>query len=190
MSLAPHPSRPAASPPSPTRGEGPDAARPVQRPSGKAGDRGTKPSPLAGEGGARSAPGEGAKPARRKKQPRQVLTEVKRARALRKRPTDAEQSLWAMLRQSPFGVAKFRRQVPIGRFIVDFASYPARLVVEVDGGQHAESATDRLRDRWFAARGFRVRRYWNSDVLTNAEGVGADILTALNDARPDEEVKR
>ena len=95
-----------------------------------------------------------------------------------------------MLRQPPFRVAKFRRQVPIGRYIVDFASYPARLVVEVDGGQHADRAADRLRDRRLAVQGFSVRRYWNSDVLTNAEGVGADILTALRDARLDEEVKR
>lgn len=150
---------------------------------------GTKPSPLAGEGGARSAPGEGAKPAKRK-QLRQVSTETKRARVLRKRPTDAEEKLWALLRQPPFRVAKFRRQVPLGRYIVDFISYPARLVVEVDGGQHAGSAADRLRDRWLATQGYRVRRYWNSDVLTNAAGVGADIPDGLEAARPDEEVKR
>ena len=102
---------------------------------------------------------------------------------MRKRPTDAEEKLWALLRQPPFRAAKFRRQVPIGRYIVDFVSYPARLVVEVDGGQHADSATDRLRDHWLAVQGFRVKRYWNSDVLTNAEGVGADILTALTEAR-------
>ena len=109
---------------------------------------------------------------------------------MRKRPTDAEEKLWALLRQPPFRAAKFRRQVPIGRYVVDFASYPARLVVEVDGGQHADSATDRMRDHWLAAQGFSVKRYWNSDVLTNAEGVGADILTALTEARLYGEMKR
>jgi very-short-patch-repair endonuclease len=168
----PHPARPAASPPSPVKGEGSDAAPLVQEPPRTARARGTKPSPLAGEGGARSAPGEGAK-ARRKT--RQVSTETKRARALRKRPTAAEERLWAMLRQPPFRAAKFRRQVPIGRYIVDFVSWPARLVIEVDGGQHAESPADRLRDHWLAAQGFGVRRYWNTDVLTNAEGVGTDM---------------
>ena len=54
----------------------------------------------------------------------------------------------------------------------------------------AENASDRLRDHWLAVQGYRVKRYWNSDVLTNAEGVGADILTALQEARLDEEVKR
>ncbi len=190
MNAHPHPARPAASPPSPVKGEGPGAAPLLHKPTGTAWDRGTKPSPLAGEGGALSAPGEGAKPAKRKKQPLRVSTETKRARALRKRPTDAEEKLWALLRQPPFRAAKFRRQVPIGRFIVDFASYPARLVVEVDGSQQAASAADRLRDRRLATQGFSVRRYWNSDVLANAEGVGADIGAALCETRRDEEVRR
>ncbi len=226
MNIHPHPARPAAAPPSPVKGEGPDAAPSLQEPLASAWARGTKPSPLAGEGGARSAPGErvdattsvprprfsakarGTKPSplageggarsapgegaklRRKKQTRQVATETKRARALRKRPTDAEESLWAMLRQPPFRTAKFRRQVPVGRYIVDFVSYPARLVIEVDGSQHAGSIADRLRDHWLTVQGFKVRRYWNSDVLTNAEGVGADIATALGRARLNEEVKR
>jgi very-short-patch-repair endonuclease len=76
--------------------------------------------------------------------------------------------------------------VPIGRCIVGFLSCRARPIVEVDGGQPAKSAAD----RWHAGQGFSVRRHWNSDVLTNAEGVGADILTALGETRPDGEVKR
>jgi very-short-patch-repair endonuclease len=190
VNIHPHPARPAASPPSPVKGEGPSAAPPVRKPIRKAEDRGTRPSPLAGEGGARSAPGEGAKTPKQRKRPRAVSPAVSRARVLRKRSTDAEERLWAMLRQPPFRDAKFRRQVPIGRFIVDFASYPARLVIEVDGGQHAESISDQRRDRWLAGQGFSIRRYWNTDVLTNAEGVGADIVAALGRAWPDEEVKQ
>ncbi|MEJ0097089.1 MAG: DUF559 domain-containing protein [Bauldia sp.] len=97
---------------------------------------------------------------------------VVRARALRVNATDAEQKLWDVLREPPFAALKFRRQVPICPYIADFLSHAAKLVVEVDGSQHAESETDARRDAWFAGQRFRVLRFWNHDVLTNAEGGG------------------
>jgi hypothetical protein len=66
---------------------------------------------------------------------------------------------------------KFRRQCPIGNYIVDFVSYEARLVVEVDGGQHSESESDKARDGWIESQGFKVLRFWNNEVLGNIEGV-------------------
>ncbi len=99
-----------------------------------------------------------------------------RARALRSRMTDAERKLWFALRNRRFAGFTFRRQVPIDRFIADFVCFEARLVIEVDGGQHSGSSQDRWRDRWFAANGFRVVRFWNNEVLSNLEGV----LTVLS----------
>ena len=100
----------------------------------------------------------------------------RRARALRARMTDAERKLWFALRDRRIAGFKFRWQVPIDRFVADFVCFEARLVIEVDGGQHAGSLQDRWRDRWFAANGFRVVRFWNSEVLSNLEGV----LTVLS----------
>ena len=84
--------------------------------------------------------------------------------------TDAELKLWYHLRNRKVGV-KFRRQYPIGNYIVDFVSFEARLVVEVDGGQHAESESDKVRDRWMESQGFKILRFWNNEVLGNIEGV-------------------
>jgi very-short-patch-repair endonuclease len=93
--------------------------------------------------------------------------------------TDAERKLWFALRDRRFSGFKFRRQVPIDRFIADFICFEARLVVEVDGGQHADSVRDQQRDRWFAANGFRVVRFWNNEVLSNLEGVLTVLLAKL-----------
>jgi len=93
--------------------------------------------------------------------------------------TDAERKLWLALRDRRLAGFKFRRQVPVGPFIVDFLCYHARLVIEVDGGQHAESARDARRDQWLEANDFRVLRFWNNDVLTNTEGVLTVILDSL-----------
>jgi very-short-patch-repair endonuclease len=134
-----------------------------------------KPSPLAGEGGAQRAPGEG-EAAR--------VTPLSRARSLRHSMTDAEHGLWHILRNRQFARAKFRRQVPIGSYIADFACYEVRLVIEADGGQHSESETDAIRDAWFAAQGFRVLRFWNNDILKNPEGVAHAIATALSEKIP------
>ena len=95
---------------------------------------------------------------------------IERARELRRRMTDAEVILWQRLRNERLGV-KFRRQEPAGPFVVDFLCRSENLVVEVDGSQHANSARDEQRDLYLACEGFRVLRFWNTEVIGNAEGV-------------------
>ena len=102
-----------------------------------------------------------------------------RARALRTNQTDAENRLWKLLRAKRLEGWKFRRQFPIGRYIVDFACPAAKLIVEADGGQHNESAHDAERDRWLASEGWNVIRFWNTDILTNEEGVLSAVLASL-----------
>jgi very-short-patch-repair endonuclease len=102
------------------------------------------------------------------------------ARAMRAAPTEAERKLWWHLRhrvRTPG--AHFRRQVRIGRYIVDFACHATRIIIEVDGGQHAGSAADEERTKVLEANGYRVLRYWNNDVLSNIDGVLEDILSAI-----------
>ena len=103
------------------------------------------------------------------------------ARKLRGNMTDAERRLWLRLRGHQLG-AHFRRQAPLERYVLDFVCFPARLVIEVDGGQHAESATDQVRDAWLLERGFRVLRFWNNEVLENTDGVVETIMKALENA--------
>jgi very-short-patch-repair endonuclease len=103
-----------------------------------------------------------------------------RSRALRRNSTDAERRLWSALRDRRLQGYRFRRQYPIGAFIVDFACTLHRLVVEVDGGQHAQSAADSRRTAWLAGEGWRVLRFWNNDVLANTEGVVQVILRELS----------
>ena len=104
------------------------------------------------------------------------------ARALRKNPTDAEWRLWTCLRHKQVDGFRFRRQAPIGPYVVDFVCFSARLVVEVDGGQPAlRSDQDAGRTRWLENEGFRVVRFWNSEVLGNTEGVAEAIRRALRD---------
>jgi len=98
--------------------------------------------------------------------------------------TDAERKLWYAFRDRRFADYKFRRQVPVGPFIADFICYDARVVIEVDGGQHADSSSDARRDRWFAANGFLVLRFWNNDVLKNREGVLISVLETLHARTP------
>jgi len=95
-----------------------------------------------------------------------------RARHLRRHQTDAEQKLWAHLRRNALGVS-FRRQHPIGKYIVDFICLDRKLIIEADGGQHDEerAAHDAARTAWLEAQGYRVLRFWNNDILTNIEGV-------------------
>ena len=95
---------------------------------------------------------------------------TRHARALRQNMTDAERRLWRELRCGSLG-ARFRRQVPIGPYIVDFACFQRRLVIEIDGGQHHGDARDEARDAWLEEQGYRVLRFWNHEVLKNAEGV-------------------
>ncbi len=107
-----------------------------------------------------------------------------RARQLRAAMTDAERLLWRCLRMRRLGGHRFRRQVPVGPYIADFACLAARLVVEVDGGQHAGAHHDRRRDEYLRAQGFRVLRFWNHDVLGNPEAVCEVVLAALGDGAP------
>ena len=101
---------------------------------------------------------------------------VRRTRALRRNATPAEARLWQALRQPPFAAYGFRRQHPVGRFVVDFIALPAALIIEVDGGQHAQNQLqDEARTRELTRRGLRVIRFWNNEVMDNLEGV----LTAL-----------
>jgi very-short-patch-repair endonuclease len=102
-----------------------------------------------------------------------------RARALRATMTDAERRLWSVLRSRRLQGYKFRRQRPIGPFIADFACIEHRLVVEADGGQYLESEYDARRTAWLEARGWRVLRFWNNDILANTEGVQEAVLMAL-----------
>ena len=106
----------------------------------------------------------------------------RQGRALRANQTEAETRLWLGLRDRRLGGAKFRRQVPVGPYVADFACYTARLIVELDGGQHAENAeADALRTDWLEAQGFRVLRFWNNDVMANIDGVLERISAALQD---------
>jgi len=98
--------------------------------------------------------------------------------------TDAERFLWSKLRRRSLGV-KFRRQEPLGPFIVDFVCYEKRLVIEVDGGQHArQRMRDQERDRVLQGMGFRILRFWNPEVLHNIDGVLQKILEALESPSP------
>jgi very-short-patch-repair endonuclease len=101
-----------------------------------------------------------------------------RARGLRSNSTDAEKKLWWRLRNRQIAGHKFVRQEPIGPYICDFVCRERRLIVEVDGGQHADSAEDKVRDQWLASCEYRVLRFWNNDVLKNMDGV----LEAIADA--------
>ena len=99
---------------------------------------------------------------------------------MRANSTKAENVLWQALRNRQLQGLKFKRQVPLDGYIIDFACFEAKLIVEVDGSQHAESERDAARDRHFEAAGFRVLRFWNDDVLENIDGV---CLTILREAQ-------
>ena len=101
------------------------------------------------------------------------------ARRLRGNMTDAERRLWYHLRAHRFDGNKIKRQVPIGLYIVDFACLGRKLIIEVDGGQHAESQSDVARDAYLEREGFRVLRFWNNDVIENMEGVLIEIARHL-----------
>ncbi len=162
-----------------------------------------QPSPLAGEGGALLRAGRGGgvrslpelakeQQTRRREAPPSPLPrglkpeefaklQVKR---LRYAMTDTETRLWHQLKAKRFENFKFRRQEAIGRYIVDFVCYGARVIVEVDGGQHGESQHDVERDAWLVEQGFRVVRLWNSAVFENMDGCLVAILDALRAPSP------
>ncbi len=101
------------------------------------------------------------------------------ARVMRKSPTEAERALWRLLRNKRLAGWKFRRQQPIGRYIVDFVCLEARPIVEADGSQHADNPADAARDAWLTAQSFRIARFWNNDILARSDGVLTAILAAL-----------
>ncbi|WP_054311987.1 DUF559 domain-containing protein [Mesorhizobium sp. 1M-11] len=92
--------------------------------------------------------------------------------------TKAENVLWQALRNRQLDGLKFKRQVPLDGYILDFVCFEVRLIVEVDGSQHAESQTDGIRDRHFEEQGFRILRFWNDEVEHNIDAVCSAILQA------------
>jgi very-short-patch-repair endonuclease len=101
------------------------------------------------------------------------------ARKLRRNQTDAERLLWNRLRDRRLASVKFRRQAPITGYIADFVCEDAKLIVEVDGGQHAENERDAERTAALEAAGYRLLRFWNHDVMTNMDGVLQRIVELL-----------
>ncbi len=107
------------------------------------------------------------------------------ARKLRREQTDVEQLLWSKLRSRQVGGLKFRRQFTLPPYVADFCCEEARLIIEVDGGQHADSvAHDKTRTEFFERRGYRVIRFWNNDVLQNIEGVIDEVLKCTTSPSP------
>lgn len=106
------------------------------------------------------------------------------AKRMRREPTEVEKRLWWRLRDLNRIGAGFRRQASIGPYVADFAGLSAGLVIELDGGQHAEAtaARDAVRDAWLRERGFRVLRFWNSDVVENLDGVVEAIFRQCRDS--------
>ncbi|MEX0644279.1 MAG: endonuclease domain-containing protein [Parvularculaceae bacterium] len=106
-----------------------------------------------------------------------------RARALRRNQTSAERMLWRMLRAKEEIGVRFRRQHPLGCYIVDFICLERSLIVEVDGGQHGDSPHqqyDRARDAWLESRGYLVLRFWNGEIYDAIDGVIVRIREALS----------
>jgi very-short-patch-repair endonuclease len=103
------------------------------------------------------------------------------AKSLRQRSTDAERFLWRYLRAKRFTSLKFRRQQPVGPYIVDFICFEKRIIIELDGGQHSDQVNrDKIRDSWLKDQGYQVLRFWNNDVLTNIHGVLHIIMTVCS----------
>ena len=108
-----------------------------------------------------------------------------KARELRKQSTDAESTLWNLLRNRQLTDYKFRRQAPIGKYIVDFLCFERNLVVELDGGQHQEQSDyDAERTRVLESKGYRVIRFWNNLVLEDTDAVLQAVLIALEEGTP------
>ena len=133
----------------------------------------SSPSPLAGEGGARRVAAGG----RGRSTKSSVLGNAKH---MRSNPTEAESALWRVLRSKRLSGWKFKRQQPLGRYIVDFVCFAERLIVEADGSQHIDSDYDTRRDAWLVSQDFRLLRFWNNDILKNPDGVLTSILVELD----------
>ena len=105
-----------------------------------------------------------------------------KARELRKNMTTQERKLWSILRKKSLNNLKFRRQYPIGDYIVDFICHEKNLIIEVDGGQHNENKNkiyDEVRTKFLESKGFKVIRFWNNEIDENIEGVYFEILRVL-----------
>ena len=159
MKQSPLPARASRESPSPAEGRGACAA--------------LAPPPCAGEGQASRSDA--------RERGRQIRG---RAKSMRSAQTPAEHRLWQILRGKRFDGYKFKRQLPIDHYIADFVCLGQRLIIEADGGQHVESKRDERRDAYLKAQGFRVLRFWNSDVFDNEEGVLKLILDALHSPFP------
>ena len=107
------------------------------------------------------------------------------ARGLRRRSTDAERRLWRHLRDRQIEGFKFRRQQQVGSYVVDFVNHEKKVVVELDGGQHALDPGDKIRDEWLRAEGYKVLRFWDNQVLSDLEGVLETIRDFLLTPHPD-----
>ena len=107
-----------------------------------------------------------------------------RAKKLRRNSTDAERLIWSRLRGRRLAGYKFKRQVPIAGFVVDFAALEAKLIIEIDGGQHSvRLEADQLRTEKLERFGYRIVRFWNHDVLNNIEGVLDAVIQELHIVR-------
>jgi very-short-patch-repair endonuclease len=93
--------------------------------------------------------------------------------------TEAEKKIWYKVRNKQLGV-KFRRQQPIGNYVVDFVCLEKKIVIEVDGGEHFESGRDKIRDTWFQEQGYKILRFWNNDVLKNTDNVMQVIINEFS----------
>jgi very-short-patch-repair endonuclease len=103
------------------------------------------------------------------------------AKTMRREPTDAEAAMWRWLRNRRLALFKFRRQVPFQNFILDFVCLQRRLIVEIDGSQHASRERDASRDAILIAKDFQIARYWNNDVLQSPSVVLEDIFARLTE---------
>ena len=138
------------------------------------------PSPPVGEGGdsQSEATGEGFDPQTPSHRP--VAKHIRKfARSMRHEPTDAALAMWRLLRDRRLAKFKFRRQVPFQNYILDFVCLERKLVIEIDGSQHADSSRDVQREALLIAEGFRIARYWNNDVLQRRSSVLEDIFAKL-----------
>ncbi len=116
-----------------------------------------------------------------------VKQQILRAKRLRKDQTDAEQALWTCLRNRQISGCKFRRQQPIGSYIVDFVSFEKKIIIELDGGQHGDEVAikkDQIRDAWLKNQGFSVLRFWDHDIFASRKGILESIRLKLMSPSP------
>jgi very-short-patch-repair endonuclease len=173
----PHPS--AAQPPSPSRGEGKIALAADSKTATNVAPTSDLPSPLEGEGARRAGEGSARGHARSAWRTPRLSRLRGFAKAMRHEPTEPEAKLWWLLRDRRLANFKFRRQLPMGIYIVDFVCLTAKLIIEADGSQHAESPVDETRDAYLRAQGFRILRIWNNDILARPDMVLEAVWTAL-----------